>query len=72
MFKEANDCFTHKKMQLLKSEMFKKTNCVNAFTVLNVHIFLNKKKKLDNKQEEVVVFELSDTNSHEEQSFKKL
>ena len=55
MFKEANNCFTHKEMQLLKSEMFKKTNCVNVLTVLNVHIFLSEEEKLDNKQEEVVI-----------------
>ena len=50
MFKEVNNCFTYRKMQLLKSEMFKKIIYVNIFTVSNVHIFLNeKKKKLDNK-----------------------
>ena len=47
MFKKTNDCFTHRKMQLLKFKMFEKTNHVNAFTVLNVHIFSNKKKKSD-------------------------
>ena len=57
IFKEADSCFTHREMQLLKSEMFKKTNCVNAFIVLNIHIFLSEEKKSDNKQEEVVVFE---------------
>ena len=56
MSKKVNSCFTHKEIQLLKSEMFKKTNCINAFTVSNVHISLSKKKKSDNKQEEVVVF----------------
>ena len=57
MSKKADSYFTHKKIQLLKSEMFKKTNCINAFTVLNVHIFSNKEKKSDNKQEETVIFE---------------
>ena len=57
MFKKADSCFTYKEMQLLKSEMFKKINCVNTLTVLNIHIFLNEKEKLDNKQEEIVVFE---------------
>ena len=57
MSKEANNCFTHKKMQLLKFEMFEKTNHINALTVLNIHIFLSEKKKSDNKQEEVVIFE---------------
>ena len=56
MSKKADSYFTHKEMQLLKSEIFKKTNHINAFTVLNVHIFLNKKEKSDNKQEEVIVF----------------
>ena len=59
-------------MQLLKSEMFKKTNHVNAFTISNVHIFSNEKEKSDNKQEEVIISELSSTNSHEEQSLEKL
>ena len=44
-------------MQLLKSEIFKKTNYINVFTVLNVHIFLSKEKKSDNKQEEVIISE---------------
>ena len=56
MSKEVNSCFTHRKMQLLKSKIFKKTNCVNAFMILNVHIFLSEEKKSDNKQEEVVIF----------------
>ena len=56
IFKKADDYFTYKKMQLLKSEMFKKTNHINAFTVLNVHIFSSEKEKSDNKQEEVVIF----------------
>ena len=43
--KEADDCFTYKEMQLLKSKMFKKINCVNALTVSNVHIFLSEKEK---------------------------
>ena len=72
MSKEADNYFTHRKIQLLKSEIFKKTNCVNVFTVLNVHIFLNEKKKSDNKQKEVVIFEFNDINSHEEQSLEKL
>ena len=72
MFKKVNNCFTHKEMQLLKSEIFKKTNCINAFTVLNVHIFLNEKKKSDNKQKKIVISELNNTNSHEEQSLEKL
>ena len=72
MFKKADDCFIYKEMQLLKSEMFEKTICVNALTVLNVHIFLNEKKKSDNKQEEVIIFEFNSTNSHEEQSLEKL
>ena len=72
MFKEANNHFTHKEMQLLKSEMFEKTNCVNALTVLNVHIFSSEEEESDNKQEEVVISELSDTDSHEEQSLEKL
>ena len=59
-------------MQLLKSKIFKKTNCINAFTISNVHIFLNEKEKSNNKQEEVVIFELSDTDSHEKQSLEKL
>ena len=59
-------------MQLLKSKIFKKTNYINALTVSNVHIFSSEKKKSDNKQEKVVVFELNDTNSHEEQSLEKL
>ena len=49
MFKEVNNYFTHKKMQLLKSEIFKKITYINAFIILNVHIFLSKEKKLDNK-----------------------
>ena len=49
MFKEANNCFTHKEMQLLKSEIFEKTNHINALTVSNVHIFSSKKKELNNK-----------------------
>ena len=57
MSKKANNHFTHREMQLLKSEMFKKTNCVNALTVSNVHISLSEKKKSNNKQEKVVVFE---------------
>ena len=57
IFKKANNCFTHREIQLLKSEMFKKINCVNALTVLNVHIFSSEEKKSDNKQEEVVIFE---------------
>ena len=72
MSKKANNHFTHKEIQLLKSEIFKKINCVNAFTVLNVHIFSNEKEKSDNKQEKIVVFKFSDTDSHEEQSLKKL
>ena len=72
IFKEANNCFTHKEMQLLKSKMFEKINHVNAFTVLNIHIFLSEKEKSDNKQEKVVIFEFSDTDSHEEQSLEKL
>ena len=72
MFKKIDNYFTHKEMQLLKFKMFEKTNHINAFTVLNVHIFLNKKEKSDNKQEEVVISELSDTDSHEEQSLEKL
>ena len=72
MFKEANNCFTYRKMQLLKSKMFEKTNHINAFTVSNVYIFLSEKKKSDNKQEEVVISELNDTDSHEEQSLEKL
>ena len=72
MSKEANDCFTHKEMQLLKSKIFEKTNHINALTVLNVHIFSSEKEKSDNKQEEVVVFELNNIDSHEEQSLEKL
>ena len=72
MFKKVNNCFIYKEMQLLKSEMFEKTNCINTFTVLNVHIFLSEKEKSDNKQEEVVISELSDTDSHEKQSLEKL
>ena len=72
MFKKADDYFIYKEIQLLKSEMFKKTNHINALTVLNVHIFSNEKEKSDNKQEEVVISELSDTDSHEEQSLEKL
>ena len=60
IFKKADDCFTHRKMQLLKFKMFEKTNCINALTVSNVHIFLSEKEKSDNKQEEVVISELSD------------
>ena len=59
-------------MQLLKSEMFEKTNHINALTVSNVHIFSSEKEKSDNRQEEVVISELSDTDSHEEQSLEKL
>ena len=59
-------------MQLLKSEIFKKTNHVNALTVSNVHIFSNEKKKSDNKQKEVIISELSSTNSHKEQNLEKL
>ena len=72
MSKEADDYFTYREMQLLKSEMFKKTNYVNAFMISNVHISSNEEEKSDNKQEEVVVSELSDTDSHEEQSLEKL
>ena len=72
MFKEADNCFIYKEMQLLKFEMFKKTNYVNAFIVSNVHIFLNKKKKLNNKQEKIVISKLSDIDSHEKQSLEKL
>ena len=57
MSKEADNCFTHKKMQLLKSEMFEKTNHINAFTISNVHIFSNEEEKSDNKQEEIVISE---------------
>ena len=57
MFKEADDCFTHKEMQLLKFEMFEKINHINAFTISNVHIFLSEEEKSDNKQEEVVISE---------------
>ena len=57
MSKEINNCFTHKEMQLLKSEMYKKTNCINAFTISNVHISLSEEEKSDNKQKEVVIFE---------------
>ena len=56
MFKKANSHFTYKKMQLLKFEIFEKTNCGNAFTISNIHIFLSEEKKSDNKQEEVVIF----------------
>ena len=49
MSKKADNCFTHREMQLLKSEMFKKINHINAFTVLNVYIFSNEKEKSDNK-----------------------
>ena len=72
MFKKADDCFTYKKMQLLKSEIFKKINCVNAFIILNVHISLSEKEKSDNKQEKVIIFKFNNTNSHEEQSLEKL
>ena len=64
IFKKANDYFTHKKMQLLKSEMFKKTNYINAFTISNVHIFLSEEEKSNNKQEKVVILE-QDSKSHE-------
>ena len=57
IFKEANNHFIYKEMQLLKSEMFEKTNCVNAFMILNVHIFSSEEKKSDNKQEKVVISE---------------
>ena len=70
MSKEADDCFTHKEMQLLKSEIFEKTNHINAFTVLNVHIFLSEKEESDNKQKEVVIFEFSSINSHASQKRK--
>ena len=43
-------------MQLLKSEIFKKINYINVFTVSNVHIFLSEKKKSDNKQKEIIIF----------------
>ena len=72
MFKKADNHFTYKEMQLLKSEMFKKTNHINVFTISNVHIFLNEKEKSDDKQEEIIIFEFSDIDSHEEQSLKKL
>ena len=57
MFKKTDNCFTHREMQLLKSEMFKKTNHVNAFMISNVHIFSSEEEKSDNKQEKVVIFE---------------
>ena len=72
MFKKANNHFTHKEMQLLKSEIFKKTNHINALIVSNIHIFSSEKEESDNKQEEVVISELSNTNSHEKQSLEKL
>ena len=72
MSKEADNCFTHREMQLLKSEMFEKINHINALTVSNVHIFSSEKEKSDNRQEEVVISELSSTDSHEEQSLEKL
>ena len=56
MSKKTNSHFTHREMQLLKFEIFEKTNCINVFTVLNVHISLNEKEKSNNKQEKVVVF----------------
>ena len=72
MSKEADDCFTHREMQLLKSEMFEKTNHINALIVLNVHIFSSEKEKSDNKQKEIIISELNNIDSHEEQSLKKL
>ena len=57
IFKEADDCFTYKKMQLLKLKMFKKTTCINVFIILNICIFLSEKKKSDNEQERIVIFE---------------
>ena len=57
MSKEADNCFTHREMQLLKSKMFEKTNHINAFTISNVHIFSNEEEKSDNKQKEVVISE---------------
>ena len=66
MSKEADNYFTYREMQLLKSEIFEKTNYINAFTVLNVHIFSSEEEKSDNKQEEVIISELNDTDSHEE------
>ena len=59
-------------MQLLKFKIFKKTNCINVFTVSNVHIFLSEKEKSDNKQEEIIISELSNTDSYKEQSLEKL
>ena len=56
MFKKANSHFTYKEIQLLKSEIFKKTNCINALMILNVHIFLSEEKKSDNKQEKAIIF----------------
>ena len=55
MSKKANNYFTHREIQLLKSEMFEKTNYVNALMILNIHIFLSEEKKLDNKQEKAVI-----------------
>ena len=49
MSKKADNHFIYKEMQLLKSEMFEKTNCVNALIVSNVHIFLSEKEKSDDK-----------------------
>ena len=37
--------------------MFKKITHVNAFTILNIHIFLNKKKKSDNEQDKIIISE---------------
>ena len=72
MFKKTNNHFTHKEMQLLKFKIFKKTNFVNAFTILNVHIFLNEEKKSNNKQEKIIISEFNSINLHEEQSLEKL
>ena len=42
-------------MQLLKFEIFEKINCINAFTISNVHISLNEEEKSDNKQKKIVI-----------------
>ena len=59
-------------MQLLKSEMFKKTNHINVFTISNVHISLSEEKESDNKQKKIIIFKFNNINSHEEQSLEKL
>ena len=57
MFKEANNCFTHREIQLLKFKVFEKTTYINAFIISNVHIFLSEEEKSDNEQEKVIIFE---------------